>query len=183
MPTQRPRSDPGGWSPTQGHHLGALGQACRQHRLVNTTQGIGKDSNGPGPGSRMILCPECSAVPDGPRSSSGQRGLLRFSLVHVRRPFRTSMSYAHARHPYQTSVPGGAGEARPKVGGSWGSAEGAAPAVLVPGRHEQAHKGDRNQAENDAAEERFDHRKQSGTRARHNSSMCGASTVGPTPDL
>jgi len=64
-----------------------------------------------------------------------------------------------------------------------GSAEGTTTAVLVPGRHKKADQGDRNQAENDAAEEGFDHRKQSGTRARHNSSMCGASTVGPTPDL
>lgn len=37
------------------------------------------------------------------------------------------------------------------------AAEGAAAPVLIPGRHEQAHKGDGNQTQHDAAEERFDH--------------------------
>ena len=38
------------------------------------------------------------------------------------------------------------------------TAQGATTAVLVPSRHKQAQQGDRNQAQNDAAEERFDHR-------------------------
>jgi 16S rRNA (guanine(966)-N(2))-methyltransferase RsmD len=37
------------------------------------------------------------------------------------------------------------------------AAEGAAAAVLVPGGDEQAHQGDRNQTEHDAAEQGFDH--------------------------
>lgn len=39
------------------------------------------------------------------------------------------------------------------------AAQGAAAAVLVPGGDEQAHQGHRNQPEDDAAEERFDHRR------------------------
>ena len=47
--------------------------------------------------------------------------------------------------------------------GDWTPAKGSAPqgattAVLVPSRHKQAQQSDRNQAQNDAAKERFDHR-------------------------
>ena len=38
------------------------------------------------------------------------------------------------------------------------AAQSATAAVLVPSRHKQAQQGHRNQAQNDAAEERFDHR-------------------------
>ncbi len=51
------------------------------------------------------------------------------------------------------------------------AAEGAAAAVLVPGGNEQAGQGDGNQAENDAAEERFDHGAGPGRGAWCNSSM------------
>jgi hypothetical protein len=55
------------------------------------------------------------------------------------------------------------------------AAEGTAAAVLVPGGHKQPHQGDRDQTQNDAAEERFDHGQQSGGLSSHNSSMAGAS--------
>ena len=47
--------------------------------------------------------------------------------------------------------------------GDWTPAKGSAPqgattAVLVPGSDKQTQQGHRNQAQNDAAEERFDHR-------------------------
>ena len=42
---------------------------------------------------------------------------------------------------------------------SGSAAEGAATAVLVPGRHEQTDQGDGDQTEHDAAEQGFDHRK------------------------
>ena len=54
-------------------------------------------------------------------------------------------------------------------GGS--AAEGAAAAVLIPGGHEQAHQGDRNQTEHDAAEQGFDHGGRPGRGAMPNSSM------------
>jgi hypothetical protein len=37
------------------------------------------------------------------------------------------------------------------------SAQGTAPTVLIPGRHEEPHKGDWNQPEDNATEEGFDH--------------------------
>jgi len=54
------------------------------------------------------------------------------------------------------------------------AAESAATAVLVPGGHEQPHQGHRDQTQNDAAEEGFDHGKQSGRRSGHNSPTAGA---------
>lgn len=57
------------------------------------------------------------------------------------------------------------------------AAQRAAPAVLIPGRHEQAHQGHGDQTENDAAEEGFDHGPQSGGQALHNSPMAGTSAV------
>jgi len=54
------------------------------------------------------------------------------------------------------------------------AAEGTAAAVLVPGGHEQPHQGHRDQTQNDAAEERFDHGQQSGGRSGHNSPTAGA---------
>jgi 16S rRNA (guanine966-N2)-methyltransferase len=51
------------------------------------------------------------------------------------------------------------------------AAEGAATAVLVPGGDEQAHEGDRDQTEHDAAEQGFDHGGGSGRGAMPNSSM------------
>ena len=59
--------------------------------------------------------------------------------------------------------------------GQASAAEGTAAAVLVPGGHEQPHQGDRDQTQNDAAEERFDHGQQSGGRSGHNSPTAGAS--------
>ena len=59
--------------------------------------------------------------------------------------------------------------------GQASAAEGTAAAVLVPGGHEQTHQGDRDQTQNDAAEERFDHGQQSGGRSGHNSPTAGAS--------
>ena len=47
-----------------------------------------------------------------------------------------------------------------RLGLAWGriaSAQGVATAVLVPGRHEEADQGDRDQSEDDAAEEGFNH--------------------------
>lgn len=55
------------------------------------------------------------------------------------------------------------------------AAEGTAAAVLVPGGHEQPHQGHRDQTQNDAAEEGFDHGQQSGGCSSHNSPMAGAS--------
>ncbi len=54
------------------------------------------------------------------------------------------------------------------------AAQGAATAVLVPSGDEQTHKSDGNQAENDAAEERFDHGSGPGREAPCNSSMMEA---------
>ena len=51
------------------------------------------------------------------------------------------------------------------------AAQGAATAVLVPGGDKQASKGDGNQAENDAAEEGFDHGAGPGRGSPRNSSM------------
>ena len=59
--------------------------------------------------------------------------------------------------------------------GQASAAEGTAAAVLVPGGHEQPDQGDRDQTEDDAAEERFDHGQQSGRRSGHNSPTAGAS--------
>ena len=59
--------------------------------------------------------------------------------------------------------------------GQASAAEGTAAAVLVPGGHEQPHQGDRDQTQNDAAEEGFDHGQQSGGRSGHNSPTAGAS--------
>jgi 16S rRNA (guanine(966)-N(2))-methyltransferase RsmD len=59
--------------------------------------------------------------------------------------------------------------------GQASAAEGTAAAVLVPGGHEQPDQGDRDQTQNDAAEERFDHGQQSGGRSGHNSPTAGAS--------
>ncbi len=59
--------------------------------------------------------------------------------------------------------------------GQASAAEGTAAAVLVPGGHEQPDQGDRDQTEDDAAEERFDHGQQSGGRSGHNSPTAGAS--------
>ena len=55
------------------------------------------------------------------------------------------------------------------------AAEGTAAAVLVPGGHEQPHQGHRDQTQNDAAEEGFNHGQQSGGRSGHNSPTAGAS--------
>ena len=54
------------------------------------------------------------------------------------------------------------------------AAQGTAAAVLVPGGDEQAGQGDGNQAENDAAEEGFDHGAGPGRGAHRNSSMMEA---------
>jgi len=54
------------------------------------------------------------------------------------------------------------------------AAEGAAAAVLIPGSHEQARERDGDQAEDDAAEERFDHGSGPGRDAPCNSSMMEA---------
>jgi 16S rRNA (guanine(966)-N(2))-methyltransferase RsmD len=54
------------------------------------------------------------------------------------------------------------------------AAQGTATAVLVPGGDEQAHQGDGDQAENDAAEEGFDHGSGLGRDAPCNSSMMEA---------
>ncbi len=55
------------------------------------------------------------------------------------------------------------------------AAEGTAAAVLVPGGHKQPHQGHRDQTQDDAAEEGFDHGQQSGRRSSHNSPTAGAS--------
>ncbi len=54
------------------------------------------------------------------------------------------------------------------------TAEGIAAAVLVPGSHEQANEGHRDQTQHDAAEQGFDHGKQPCRRSVHNSSTSGA---------
>jgi len=55
------------------------------------------------------------------------------------------------------------------------AAQGTTTAVLVPGGHEQPHQGHRDQAQNDAAEEGFNHGQQSGGYSGHNSPTAGAS--------
>ena len=55
------------------------------------------------------------------------------------------------------------------------AAEGTTAPVLVPGGHEQPHQGHRDQTQNDAAEEGFNHGQQSGGRSGHNSPTAGAS--------
>ena len=59
--------------------------------------------------------------------------------------------------------------------GQASAAEGTTAAVLVPGGHEQPNQGDRDQTQNDAAEERFDHGQQSDGRSGHNSPTAGVS--------
>ena len=75
--------------------------------------------------------------------------------------------------PAEPGACGAQGEEMPRVQTS--AAEGAAAAVLVPGGHEQPDQSYRDQTENDAAEEGFDHGPQSGVQALHNSPMARTS--------
>jgi 16S rRNA (guanine(966)-N(2))-methyltransferase RsmD len=59
------------------------------------------------------------------------------------------------------------------------AAQDSAPAVLVPGGHEQPHKGDGNQTQHDAAKQGFDHGQQVREDQVHNSSTSGVPLATP----